>query len=321
MTRSHFVPAILLIGALLGGVACDTVAVPASPSEAPASAANADFSTNPAERSLTKACDAGNLKACVSLASRLLSGRGVKRSFKASMGYYERTCKKGYAPACHGQGVLLRDVLKTPKANAQARVLFERNCAREFWASCGSWSHMMMVGQGGGVDLPQAQQIAVKACAQHKESISCFVAAKILDQRNAQPTKARDFARTSCDLKHWGACVLLGNMHAEGKGQEPSIEQAQALYKRACDSSPLAQGCLESAALLRKAKQLTMAYELEQKACKRGVARACVAQAQAMISASGTPSNLTRGKAILRQHCAQKLALACDALTALNGTP
>lgn len=111
MTRPYCVSLLLLVGVLLGGAGCDTTT--SSPGEPRViSAPGEPGASRRSEHPLARACDKGDLKSCVSFASRLLMGRGVERDLNASLTYYDEACKKDYPAACHGQAVVLRDVIK-----------------------------------------------------------------------------------------------------------------------------------------------------------------------------------------------------------------
>jgi hypothetical protein len=83
-----------------------------------------------------KACDAGEATGCVDLGWAHASGTGVTKSGAAAAAQFGKACTASTAIGCLGLGVLFRDGTGVPKDPARATALFKQACDGGVPAAC-----------------------------------------------------------------------------------------------------------------------------------------------------------------------------------------
>jgi hypothetical protein len=185
-------------------------------------------------------CDLGDTASCTRLGSFLAYGQqGFVRDDKRALGYYERACAAGYAPACFNMG-LLHAAAGDARQEQLAAAYWERACADGYPPACSKLGAL----HAGEASSPPARARAVELFAR-----ACS---------GGEPDGCMN------------AVVVMRRM------EQAEVDQdIGALLDLACDGD-VAAGCFELAGWLAQhgAAQGTANAALE-KACRLGAQDAC----------------------------------------------
>ncbi|MFA6197283.1 MAG: tetratricopeptide repeat protein [Sulfurimonas sp.] len=77
----------------------------------------------------TKACNDGNMHACIELGIQYASGDGVKQDTRKAKGFFVEACKARYSKGCYNLGVMYKQGADGVKQNKKrAEMAFSRAC-------------------------------------------------------------------------------------------------------------------------------------------------------------------------------------------------
>jgi len=157
---------------------------------------------------LQRACDGGDMRACVDLGVRYDDGRGVAQSDTLAAELWRRACDGGSFLGCEKLGRAYSTGRGVPRSDTLAVELFQRACDGGNMAGCGN----LGASYAGGRVVPQSD------------------------------TRAVELFRRACDGGDMLGCSSLGHMYQDGRGVAQSDTRAAELYRRACDRGEV-MGC------------------------------------------------------------------------------
>ena len=172
----------------------------------------------PSPSVLQRACDAGDTKACVTLASTYENGWKVVTDYGKARGFYQKACDLGDV---HG---------------------------------CLAVAHMFEVGQGGPVDPLRAAQQYEWTCAMSGRAsasqmslaaLACYnLALYYRDGKDVSRDEARAVRlyEQACESGYALACYVLGDIHARGAGVVQDVPRARELFRKGCCGG-ISQAC------------------------------------------------------------------------------
>jgi TPR repeat protein len=241
----------------------------------------------------TVGCDAGEAKACRSLAGRFINSIGVPldrvragqlmtRTFRLA----DSACTAGDLGGCAIAGVGYGSGQGAPLDVVRAHVLEERACAGGDAEGCYAVGFASLVGMlGFERDTVRAVTLLESTCA-GGHSAACFSLG--LNYEDGR-TVARDHARAAlffhqaCDdavtREDMLACHFLGSAYSEGRGVPTDPVRAAQLYDRACQHGN-GNGCNNLGQLFQEGrvndgKDPAHAAPLYDRACQLGHRVAC----------------------------------------------
>lgn len=204
----------------------------------------------------TARCDAGEAKACYSLAGRYFRGVGVSRDEKRGHQLYARVlplaesaCTKGDLTGCAFVAFVIATSLDPDRDLVRAGKLAEHACAGGIALSCYGVGHASLFG-GMGIarDTVRAAQLLEATCG-GGYSLACFQLGRNYELGR---TVRQDYARATVLYHHaceaareaheMSACHFLGSAYDEGRGVTEDAVSAAQLYDRACRGAD-SSGC------------------------------------------------------------------------------
>ena len=154
------------------------------------------------------------------------------RNYNQAEVYYNEACKAKFTNACYRLGKLKKDqtILQ------QVRNTYSSECKKGNDSSCVTLADMMINGEGGKKDPPQAVTTLANQCS--KGSVNgCYLLAGLLEKGQSiqqDIPKARKYYLHSCDAGSKEGCVKYAKMLEQGIGGEKDIEKAKKYYGIAC---------------------------------------------------------------------------------------
>lgn len=193
-----------------------------------------------------KACDAGIGMACFDLGTYLgavYEGQPFT-DIKASLGYFERSCKLGHPDGCNTAGLLHMSVDK-----AKGMALYERGCDGGDGFVCNQLAMRLITGMDGVTkDLKRGERLTRRSCELNIEN--CGFSSELLT-KSGKTAEALKLAKHGCEGKdtrtgldegdqgraqvyRGGACKELGDIYAEGRGVTKDAAKAKEYYTLGC---------------------------------------------------------------------------------------
>ena len=290
-------------------------------------------------------CDGGDLVACVGLGAQLRMGRGLARDRSAGLSLQKRACRGGSAAGCLAWMTRGEVLVLLPTADFDPIAVLERGCRGSEPAACitlarlpagvlsasghrapqqAAFGRGCRAGHGPscnalGALRPEWDEVAyaafVRACALG-DAAGCFHAALLLELP-AAPRRADRGAPQFQRSCAWGmarGCRRLGLLYDQGEGVELEPRLARKELRRACKQG-VAQACLELAGSLidmplGPADRASGAALLE-RACRHGHQRACTQVGRRKLAGVNGAKDAAAGVALLRTACQQHEAGAC----------
>jgi len=297
----------------------DASALPASLSQATTATAGTMTDILAARDLYQKACDGGDVRACVELGVTYERQVGFLRELDKSAALYDRACKAGDRLGCarHGQALVEGwGVTADPKAGVkQARAACD---AGEMYG-CFVVALAYQYGKGVATDQAKSLELNRKACDGGLMS-GCVNQGFAYEQgRGAErdDTKAVQLYELSCDGGHPVGCSNLGSRYENGRGVGKDELRAAALYKDACDRKS-GFGCKNLAWMYRNGrgvqKDAKRAVELFELGCNLGVSDACTGLAKSYIDGIDGVKDPDRGLSVLDSACNNAAPAACGEL-------
>jgi len=294
----------------------------------------------------SSACVAGSIEACVTVAERLIDGRGVSRSLLAAKERLDVLCTADARRAC---ALLARVDLWSlfPESVRTARLLAERECSRGESTACIALSDARALGLGGPIELAGVEAPLADRCdAGAEDACAALVFSRVSrDRSRAAPDAAALCARghargclasalvttdvrsalvaleRACSLGDGRGCALAAERYRQGPLADPA--RAERLATRGCLSLVPSSGCWAwlSSSPTRFDEQTR--GTLAERACQfERVSSACVDVVRAGLRQSGfdRPPMAMIWSTWLAPSCDAGAPWACGALGALEGT-
>lgn len=159
-------------------------------------------------------------------------------------------------------------------------------CDADDAASCVNLALRFERGDGVRPNQDEALTLYEKAC-KLGNAHACYGEGMMLLYEKNNPIRAHLLFEYTCKAKHWPSCVVLGDLHREGRLMKRDEKQALSLYKTACEGRSK-RGCDQyikavwtgSGQLIRLQEFVTTL----EGACERGHAGACVELASLHMS-------------------------------------
>lgn len=191
----------------------------------------------PSFESLQAACIAGNQPACTDAGIRMTDGDGIRKDEARGAQLFLAACVQNDARACMLWGYALENGRGIDLNLPEARKVYEVGCAGGNALGCNNAGVMYQTGRGGPRDEAMAKSFYSEAC-----EMDLGLGCRNLGVLHADAVTLPQ-SRTLAVLSFDKAC-RLGDMdscnkhawHAEqGMGTPRDIEQARALYAKACN--------------------------------------------------------------------------------------
>ena len=268
----------------------------------------------------TARCDAGEAKACHSLAFRYYRGVGVSRDEKRARGLHARilplaesACKKGDLNGCAFAGVVIVDAIDPHRDLVRAGKLAERACAGGIALGCyGVGNASLIGGMGIARDLARGAQLLEATCA-GGFALACFQLGKNYELGR---TVGQDYARAMVLYHHaceaareaheMSTCHYLGSAYDEGRGVTEDAGSAAQLYDRACRGAD-ASGCNSLGYFHERGRAVALdasrAAQLYERACELANPSGCDNLAVLYEGGNGVTRDRNRAAKLRQQAC------------------
>lgn len=197
-----------------------------------------------AAKLLSRTCEAGHDKACVSFAKCFLNGVGVAKDAERAAKMAGELCERKEASACGLLG-LMHDAGDMEGANAAEGLrLLQKACDLGNSPACSDLGVMVENGKGGEKQPQRAAELFARGC-ELGFSAACANAGLSYSQGKGvakEPARALAFFERGCAMDDPRSCNFLGETLEEGDGVPPDPKRSAELFERACDRDHAA-GC------------------------------------------------------------------------------
>jgi len=270
---------------------------------------------SPAAKAAKKACDAGDMEQCLTLAN--LYHKGPDVDLKKAAATFKRVCDAGKLPACRELAQMYEDGHGVKQDRGMALALRSKVCE----------------GGDGTLCYELASDDPAHAAAHFEQACTaghangCYNGGLAFGRGSQGATK--DMARAialyqkGCDVGSLAACYNAGVALAEGGGVAKDAARAAALFTKACETKTTEKpekgfedlqptACYNLAILHQRGEgvkqSMTRARQLFDIACKDGVRDAC----RAADSAKTLEKHPEEAKAGARGGIAVYMMKSCD---------
>ena len=268
----------------------------------------------------TARCDAGEAKACHSLASRYYRGVGVSRDEKRGHQLHarilplaERACTKGDLYGCAFAAFVIATAFDPHRDLVRAGKLAERACAGDIALGCyGVANASMLGGMGISRDPARGAQLLEAICA-GGYALACFQLGLNYELgRNVSQdfTRALVLYHHACEAAReaheMSACHYLGSAYDEGRGVTEDAASAAQLYDRACRGAD-ASGCNSLGYFYERGRAVALdasrAAQLYERACELANPSGCDNLAVLYEGGNGVIRDRSRAAKLRQQAC------------------
>jgi hypothetical protein len=178
-------------------------------------------------------CDLGDAASCTRLGYLLAHGeQGFVRDDKRALGFYERACGVGYAPACFNIGVLHAQAGDAPKEQQIAATYWDRACSDGYPPACSNLGALYARDASSTKARAQAVELFARACS-GGDPVGCMNAVVVM-RRMDQAEVDHDVGALldlACDGDVAAGCFeLAGWLTQHGAAQG----SANAALEKAC---------------------------------------------------------------------------------------
>ncbi len=258
---------------------------------------------------LTKACDGGDAKGCVSLGVLQKEGRGGAKDAAAAVKSFDSGCKSADAMGCNLLGIAYRTGDGATKDDAKAAAAFRQACDGGNDHACATLGRMTLDGQGVSKDPAKAADLLKRGCDGSVAS-ACNELGTMYETGNVVGKNqmiAKMLYMRGCIRGDFIACSNQGRMELGMGGNQDAAKRA---FQSACDFKQHAISCAALKVLFGEQKNIfpnpAETNELMSK-CNSGSARDC-ASAGLLNIANG---NKPMGQPQIERACMQQDPLAC----------
>ena len=170
------------------------------------------------------------------------------------------------------------DIVEQPPTESEVATQLDQACVAGEAASCLSLGIRYERGdEGVPHDHDKALALYEKACVLDNAS-GCYAQALMLMYDKNDPIRAHLMLEHTCRSNHGPSCVMLGDLHRDGRLLRKNEEEAAKLYRQACDAG-YTNGCNAYIELVwTGTRLLTDLAEFSQylaKTCESGNAMSC----------------------------------------------
>lgn len=170
------------------------------------------------------------------------------------------------------------DVVEEGASKREVATQLDQACARGEAASCLALGIRYERGdQGVDHDHDKALALYEQACTLNNAS-GCYAQALILMYDKNDPIRAHLMLEHTCRSNHGPSCVMLGDLHRDGRLLRKDEREASKLYRQACDSG-YEKGCNAYIALVwtgsQRVTNLGDFVSYLSKACDAGNTMSC----------------------------------------------
>jgi TPR repeat protein len=280
-----------------------------------------------------RACDGGHGAGCLALA-RLVEAQKLGPAGDARAQHYRgRACASGLAASCTALGRRYLDGRRsTPRSRTRAARLFTRACDAGDAAGCLELGRLHARGFGASLDAARAAQLFDQACRQG-DPVGCHeLAARARMGLGVAHDVARatELWRKACDAGVAASCEALGRVldvssaAKQKQAARDAFKRAAGGYRAACRDGARMRACGQLGGLLREGLGVVIdperGLELQQRACRGGDARACIAWMTRGNKLS-LPGREPRAASVLALACEANLGAACYLVGRLGAAP
>ncbi len=268
----------------------------------------------------TARCDAGEAKACHSLAFRYYRGVGVSRDEKRGHKLHvrilplaESACTKGDQYGCAFAAFVIATSIDPHRDLVRAGKLAERSCEGGIALACfGVGNAALFGGMGISRDPARGAQLLETICA-GGYALACF---QLGQNYELGRTVGQDYARATVLYHHaceaareaheMNACHYLGSAYDEGRGVTEDAASAAQLYDRACRGAD-ASGCNSLGYFYERGRAVALdasrAAQLYERACQLANPSGCDNLAVLFEGGNGVLRDTNRAKRLRQQAC------------------
>ena len=246
----------------------------------------------------------------------------VPGNLERAVSRYRRSCRLGFAMACHNLALMYEQGRGVEVDNSEARKLYQRACDGGFMLGCNNLAVQYAKGHGVVQDSVRAVSLYRKAC-EGNLAIGCrnlgynYEHGKGVAQDLA---KAAELHRRSCDLGDSEGCNNLGNLYVAGRGVKENLNLAVALFRQACEGGS-SWGCDNAGTLAYEGKGVSRdhqwALQLYRRACEGGLAKGCANLAFMYGNGYGTAKDDGLAAEFYQKGCDGGIRWGCDNLGTL----
>ncbi|NLK66868.1 MAG: sel1 repeat family protein [Campylobacteraceae bacterium] len=231
-----------------------------------------------------------NPGACHNLAVAYYGGEGVEQNLPVAYSYFKKACDNGFLQSCFNVGLMSLNGDGTAKDEFIAFDMFKKTCVKdkkEYKTSDGCINLAMLYIDGKGVrqDFKKGLEILDDACK-----------AGVLQ-----------------------SCKGLASIYESGYlAIEANSTKALDVLKYDCDKNKNAESCSSASSKFFKESNGNDGISYLEKACKFGLADACISLGLMYTNAQFVEQNLSSAKEYFGKACDLKSAKGCESYKVLN---
>ena len=181
-----------------------------------------------------KACDGGDVKACVEVGIARIEGKVGSRDPVEAGKRFKSACEGGEMDGCVRLGVLHVTGLGVDKSEEQALSLFTKACDAEHMYGCARLGKLHYINRKG----KPAKKFCTQACEGGSMEGCLYLGQLYLEGIGVKANfeKARTYFEPACEAEVMEACTNLGVMLMRGEGGAKNIARAKELFTTACEA-------------------------------------------------------------------------------------
>jgi TPR repeat protein/tRNA A-37 threonylcarbamoyl transferase component Bud32 len=228
---------------------------------------------------LERACQAGDVGACLQAGHDHLRGDGRPPDLARARRLLEAACRGGEAAGCAAAAPLYANGLGVERDPTRAAELYAEACRGEVLEACTRLGVLYLEGRGVTADPQRSRALFERSCRAGDQS-ACANLAMLYHRGlgvDVDGERARAHYEPACRAGVAVACAGLGALYEAGLGVEADLERAAELYRTACEADQ-AVACFNLARLIERGEldgTAETASTYLDRACEGGYQPAC----------------------------------------------